>query len=161
MPYPTTTADPLPTISASDLIDPLLKVGDVMTPDPRTCSPVSTVLEAAMFMRDANCGVVPVTEAGRPVGVVTDRDIAMSLPDHEDDLARVPVSEVMTDPLVTVDRDATLESAVEKLGEEGVGSPSWWIPAGMLVGILSWTDLVPQVSECGIGRVVSRLVENR
>ena len=72
-------------------------------------------------MRDADCGVVPVTEAGRPVGVLTDRDIALALPDHEDDLApNAGRRRHETEPIVTVDRDATLDSAMERLGGEGV-----------------------------------------
>ena len=31
----------------------------------------------------------------------------------------------------------------------------------VLQGVLSWTDLVPYLSECGLGRVVSRIIENR
>ena len=148
-------------ISASDLINPLLKVADAMTPDPRTCSPASTVLEAALVMRDADCGVVPVTEAGRPVGLLTDRDIALALPDHETDLATTPVGDIMSRDLITVERDATLESAIEKLSGEGVRRVLVVDADGLLAGILSWTDLVPHLSERGIGWVVSRIVENR
>ncbi|MBX6315776.1 MAG: CBS domain-containing protein, partial [Isosphaeraceae bacterium] len=66
--------EPVPLVSPSDLVNPMLTVADVMTANPRTVSPYSTALEAVLVMRDANCGVLPVTEDGRPVGVVTDRD---------------------------------------------------------------------------------------
>lgn len=157
----TAVTEPLPLVSASDLINPLLKVSDVMTPAPRTCSPVSTVLEAALVMRDAECGVVPVTEAGRPVGLLTDRDIALALPDHEDDLARAPVGDIMTGEPVTVSSESGLETALDRLGGEGVRRVLVVDHDGLLVGILSWTDLVPHLSERGTGRVVSRIVENR
>jgi CBS domain-containing protein len=148
-------------VSPSDLINPLLKVGDAMTADPRTCSPASTVVEAVLVMRDADCGVIPVTEAGAPVGVLTDRDIALALPDHETDLARIPVTDLMTKDLVTVGRDDTIASAMEKLGGEGVRRLLVVDSEGRLVGVLSWTDLVPHVSERGLGQVVARLVEHR
>lgn len=156
-----TAAEPLPLVSAADLINPLLKVSDVMTTALRTCSPSSTVLEAALVMRDAGGGVVPVTDASRPVGLVTDRDIALALPEHEGELARMPIAEIMTQPVITVDRDATLDAAMERLGGEGVRRVLVVDSDGRLVGLLSWTDLVPHLSECGIGRVVSRIVENR
>jgi CBS domain-containing protein len=161
MPDTMTASDPLPLATASDLINPLLKVSDAMTPAPRTCSPASTVLEAALVMRDADCGVVPVTEAGRPVGVLTDRDIALAMPDHEDDLARTPVGDIMNRDLITVPRDSTLDSAMDRLGGEGVRRVVVVDDAGLLAGIVSWTDLVPHLSERGLGRVVSRIVENR
>ncbi len=161
MPDTTAVTDPMPLVSAADLVNPLLKVSDVMTPDPRTCSPASTALEAALVMRDAASGVVPVTEAGRPVGLLTDRDIAMALPDHPDDLARTAVEDIMTRDLVTVDRDATIETAMETLAGEGIRRVLVVNGDGRLVGILSWTDLVPHLSERGVGWVVSRIVENR
>jgi CBS domain-containing protein len=151
----------MPLVSASDLVNPLLKVSDVMTASPRTCSPASTVLEAALVMRDCGCGVMPVTDAGRPVGVLTDRDIALALPDRGKDLPGTPVGDVMSRQLVTVERDATLESALERLGAEGVRRVLVVGSDGLLVGVLSWTDLVPHLSEGGLGRVVARIVENR
>ena len=54
-----------------------LTAADVMTASPRTCSPFSTVLEAVMIFRDADCGAVPIVEDGKPVGVLTDRDVAL------------------------------------------------------------------------------------
>ena len=41
-----------------------LTAADVMTAAPRTCSRFSTVLEAVMIFRDADCGAVPVLEEG-------------------------------------------------------------------------------------------------
>ena len=64
----------------SDLVDRTLTVAQAMTAAPRTCSPVSTVLEAVMIFRDADCGVIPITDTGKPIGVLTDRDIALSDP---------------------------------------------------------------------------------
>ncbi|MHB1560223.1 MAG: CBS domain-containing protein [Isosphaeraceae bacterium] len=161
MPATVHATEPLPLVSASDLVNPLLKVADAMTANPRSCSPASTVLEAALLMRDADRGVVPVTDGGRPVGILTDRDVALALPDREARLATTPVSELMSDRLVTVDRDATIDSAMEKLGGEGIRRVLVVDADGLLAGILSWTDLAPHLSDRGVGRVVSRLVENR
>ncbi|MBV8228466.1 MAG: CBS domain-containing protein, partial [Planctomycetaceae bacterium] len=41
-----------------------LTAADLMTPSPRTCSPFSTVTEAALIFRDEDCGAVPVLEDG-------------------------------------------------------------------------------------------------
>ena len=57
---------------------------DLMTPNPRTCSPFSSVLEAVLIFRDADCGAGPVVDAGQPVGILTDRDVALALADHPD-----------------------------------------------------------------------------
>jgi CBS domain-containing protein len=119
------------------------------------------VLEAVMIFRDANCGVVPVTDAGKPVGVLTDRDVALALPSHESDLGRTPVCELMSKDVVTIDIDETLDAAMDKLGEYGICRLLVVDGNDLLQGILSWSDLVPHLTPCGLGRVVSRIVENR
>jgi CBS domain len=88
---PVSPAEPVPLLSPSDLVKPMLRAGDVLTAGSRTCSTASTVLEADLIFRDADCGIVPITEEGRPIGVLTDRDVALALPEHEDDLAATPV----------------------------------------------------------------------
>ncbi|MCL4487483.1 MAG: CBS domain-containing protein [Chloroflexi bacterium] len=50
---------------------------DIMTGSLATCSPLDTVAHAARLMRDRNIGDVLVTDDGRLVGIVTDRDIAL------------------------------------------------------------------------------------
>ena len=47
-------------ITPADRFNPLLTAADIMTAAPRTCSPFSTVLEAVLIFRDADCGLVPV-----------------------------------------------------------------------------------------------------
>ena len=82
---------------------------DLMTPAPRTCSTFSTVLEAVMIFRDADCGAVPVTENGEPVGILTDRDVALALIDKGGELPDLPVSDIMTRGVVSIPPDASLE----------------------------------------------------
>jgi len=153
--------EPVPLVTESDLVNPMLKVADAMTPAPRTCSTATTALEAVMIFRDEHCGMVPVTDAGKPVGILTDRDLALALPDHESDLGRTPVSELMKTEVVTIDLDETLETAMERLGGHGVRRLLVVDGNEVLQGVLSWTDLVPHLSDRALGRVVARIVENR
>jgi CBS domain-containing protein len=153
--------EPVPLVTPSDLINPMLKVSDAMKAGPRTCSPASTALEAVLIFRDADCGVIPVTQEGRPVGVITDRDIALALADHEADLARTPLEELMTPDVVTIAADAPLDAAVEALGGRGLRRLLVVDAQGQLVGVLSWIDLVPHLPERGLGHVVARIVDAR
>ncbi|MFD5912742.1 CBS domain-containing protein [Streptomyces massasporeus] len=51
-------------------------VRDIMTGDPVTVEPQTSVAEVARIMRDEDLGVVLVTDGERLRGVVTDRDMA-------------------------------------------------------------------------------------
>jgi CBS domain-containing protein len=104
--------------------------------------------------------MVPITDAGKPVGVLTDRDVALALARYEPNLGRVPVGELMTRDVVTIDLDETLDVAMDKLGDHAVRRLLVVNGEGILQGVLSWSDLAPHLTPTGLGRVVSRVLEN-
>ena len=147
-------------VTAADRINPMMTAADVMTAAPRTCSTFSTVLEAVLIFRDADCGLVPVLEDGKPVGVLTDRDVALALIDHRDALPAMSVAEIMTRGVVTVPPEASLDVVNEKFGEGGGVRRLLVVDSGgQLLGVISWSDLAPHVSERGIGGVAQQVVE--
>ncbi|PAB59453.1 CBS domain-containing protein [Anaeromicrobium sediminis] len=54
-----------------------MNIQDIMTTNVVTLCKTDTVAEAAKLMRQHRIGSIPVCENGKPVGVVTDRDIAI------------------------------------------------------------------------------------
>jgi CBS domain-containing protein len=56
-----------------------MKIKDIMTVDPKTCTPETSLATAAHLMLEGDCGILPVVEDGRIVGVVTDRDMYIAL----------------------------------------------------------------------------------
>lgn len=135
-----------------------LTARDVMTPSPRTCSNYSTSIEVAMIMRDADCGAVPVLEDGVPVGVVTDRDLALALTVYPD-VATRPVTDVMSRGVVTVGPDASLAEVREKMTTHAVRRVLVLDAAQNLIGIIAWADLAPVLSDRTVGSLVSEVVE--
>ena len=136
-----------------------LTASDLMTANPRTCSSFSTVLEAVLIFRDADCGAVPVLEDGKPAGVLTDRDVALALAAHGELLPGLPVSEIMTRGVVSVAPDDSLETVVERFGDEGVRRLLVMDAKGDLLGVIAWADLAPHVPHRTLGRAVDEVVE--
>ena len=132
---------------------------DLMTPAPRTCSTFSTILEAVMIFRDADCGAVPVTEDGKPVGILTDRDVALALIDKGAELLDLPVSDVMTKGVVSVNPDSTLDELETIFSEKAVRRLLVTDSSEQLIGIVAWSDVAPHISAQKLGRVVSDVVE--
>jgi CBS domain-containing protein len=96
-----------------------MKLRDVMTPNPRTLDSNATVQDAARVMRDADTGVVPIVENGKPVGLITDRDIVVR--GVADGAAPTrPVRELATDTLVTAEPDISTSEAAELMGQHQV-----------------------------------------
>ncbi len=144
---------------ATDVRDPQpLTAADVMTASPRTCSPFSTVLEAVLIFRDADCGAVPIVDANEPVGILTDRDVALALSDHPN-LAGLPVSEIMTKGAFTVAPGATLDQIQDQFREHEVRRLLVADSSGQLQGIIALADLAPYLADREVGLVVSDVVE--
>jgi CBS domain-containing protein len=132
---------------------------DVMNPGPRTCSRFSRVIEAVLIFKDEDCGMVPVVEEGKPVGVVTDRDIALALATY-DDLVDRPIEEIMITSVVTVPKTASIADVVRTFGREAVRRLLVVDENGLLVGVISWKDLCAEVTERAVGHVVTEVVES-
>jgi CBS domain-containing protein len=83
-------------------------------------SPDHTAQDAAHVMEDREVGCVLVTERGRPVGIVTDRDLVLRALDRGLDAARTPLKDVMTSPVVCVRDDESPLSAGATMRERSV-----------------------------------------
>ena len=115
-----------------------MNVRDVMTSNPRTVSPNDSIQAAARIMRDEDCGVVPVVDNGRPVGIVTDRDIVIrAVADGSSDKS---VRDIATTDLVFVKPDASTKDA-EKLMSQRQIRRLPVVEGDRLVGIVSLGDI--------------------
>jgi CBS domain-containing protein len=132
----------------ADSIDSPLTAADVMTPNPHTCSAYSSVLEAVLIFRDADCGAVPVVDGGQPIGILTDRDVALALAAYPD-VAKRPVADIMTKGAISIAPDAPLDVVRAKFGEHGVGRLLVLDAAGLLLGIVAWIDVAARALNGG------------
>jgi len=132
---------------------------DVMNPSPRTCSRFSKVIEAVMIFKDEDCGLVPVVEEGKPIGVVTDRDVALALATYED-LVNRPIENIMTTTLISVSPSTPVSEVVETFGREAVRRLLVVDDGGLLVGVIGWKDVCGEISDRAVGRVVTDVVES-
>jgi CBS domain-containing protein len=134
-----------------------LTAADVMTTAPLTCSRFSTVLEAVMIFREADCGAVPILQDGKPIAVLTDRDVALALSDYPD-LVNRPVSDVMSPGIVAVAPEDTLDQVCEALRTQSVRRLLVVGSEGHLRGIIGWADIAPVLSDRIMGRLVTDVV---
>jgi CBS domain-containing protein len=95
-------------------------VEDVMTEEVVTCSFGASLQTAAERMLSAGVGSVVVRRAGDPVGIVTETDALHAGAATGEPFTEIPVSEVLSHPLVTIGGDATVRRAVERMKDEDV-----------------------------------------
>ena len=96
-----------------------MRVGEFMTHQVVTAQPEDPVRAVGELMRDHNVGSVVVTDGERPVGVVTDRDLALLVVADGVD-ASEPVRDHMSRPLVTGEVEMDLEEAAALMVEHRI-----------------------------------------
>lgn len=117
-----------------------------------TIRPSDEVIRAAQLMRDKHVGYLVVVEPHavqgcvRAVGVLTDRDIVVSVVAAEVDPAAVRVGEIMTPSPVTVPETDSIERGLQELRRAGVRRLPVVDGDGKLVGVLSFDDLIEVIA---------------
>jgi YHS domain-containing protein len=95
-------------------------------------------------MVEFDCGEIPVVdgEAQRPIGVVTDRDIACRVVAQGRDPASLSARDCMTSPVVTVTPDTPIEECCRQMEARQIRRVPVVDEGGSCCGIVSQADLV-------------------
>ena len=126
------------------------RVRHLMTDSPRTCRVGESANDPARIMWEQDCGAVPVVDdAGRLVGIVTDRDICMAAYFRGAPLAAIPVASIMSTDLCTCQADDELRQAQALMRERQVNRLPVVTESGGLVGMLALCDLTQNLSRSG------------
>jgi signal-transduction protein with cAMP-binding, CBS, and nucleotidyltransferase domain len=118
-------------------------IGDVCTRPAVTVSREATIHEAAHRMRMRKVGaLVAVDAAERPLGILTDRDIAVKIVAEGRDPAKVLVGSVIRRNPAVIREDQGILEATKLLSRRGVRRLPVIARTGKLVGVVSLDDLL-------------------
>lgn len=127
-----------------------MTVMDLARSDVVTVPPAAGADSIAELMAEHSVGCVVVVENDRPVGLVTDRDLALSVLGGNGDVASLTASDVMTADPVTVDASDGIYQALGRASEAGVRRIPVVEHDGELAGIVTLDDFaVLLASELG------------
>ncbi len=129
-----------------------MKVKDLMTREPRTCSPDTTLAAAAHLMWDGDCGILPMVDDGELVGVVTDRDMYIALATQNARASHLRVGAVATKTVATCDPEDDVHAALATMKQARVRRLPVLGFGRTVMGILSINDILRVAGE---GRGVS------
>ncbi len=114
-------------------------------PAPRL-APNVTVHQAMQFLGRGRRGALVVVDGMRPVGIFTERDLVYRLPDglltSEAARRRTALREVMSTPVATIRRKASLREAIEAMDRGGYRHLVVVDGDERLQGLLTSSDLV-------------------
>jgi CBS domain-containing protein len=118
-----------------------LRVSDIMVKDVVTAKENDKIRDIAIRMYEKKIGsVVVVDDEGKPIGIVTERDlvyvVARALaPD-------TPVWMVMTEDPIVINENALVTEAMEKMRVQNIRHLPVVNAEGKLVGMISFRDIV-------------------
>jgi CBS domain-containing protein len=117
-----------------------LKTANVMVKKVITVDEKTSVQEAAKIMNQFEIGSVIITRKGKPIGIVTERDLLKRIISEGRNGKKAMVKEIMSSPLVVISPDTDLEEAACLMFEKKIKK----LPVteeNQLVGLLSLTDI--------------------
>ena len=137
-----------------------MRVDQLMTSDPKCCTPDMSIQEAAQLMIACDCGAIPVVESGdhtKPVGIITDRDIACRAVAEGKHPQQTKVSDCMTPSLACVSPDTSLEECCEIMEKNQLRRLLIADSQGGLRGIISQADIALHAGRNKAAEVVKRV----
>jgi CBS domain-containing protein len=121
-------------------------VREMCTSDVVCCRPQTSALEAARLMRHKHVGDVVVVddpiEERVPLGVVTDRDLAIEVLGDGRDAATTALSALVRSPVVIARDTEDVSVVIERMRTHGVRRVPVVDERGSLVGIVTLDDLL-------------------
>jgi len=91
-------------------------VNDFMRKSLITIEESASVQEAANRMKDKNISsLVVVDEIGRPLGLITERDLVRKVCIHDVSTSKLIIKEIMSSPLITIDSNSSASEAVDMM----------------------------------------------
>lgn len=123
-----------------------MNVSEIMTEATVTDAPDDTVAEAAAKMWQQQTGSLLVMEAGKLIGIVTERDVLQTVGEGNDPKS-MNLRDVMTTGVVTVKADATVQSAAEIMFEKWFRHLAVVDADGNVAGVISLRDLLTLVAD--------------
>ena len=131
-------------------------IREVMTSEVVTAAPERTVREIAELMRERNVGSVVIMDGDRPVGFVTDRDLALSVIADGRDFGD-HVADHASSPVIRAQPSMDVEEGAELMVRHGVRRLVV-VDGSRLSGIVTLDDLVARTGDAALAAALSTRV---
>lgn len=136
-----------------------MNVSEVMSSEVFVMSPDQSLRDAARSMADLDTGVLPIGEADRLVGIVTDRDIVIRGVAEELDPNNTPVRDVMSQGVCYCYEDEDVADVADQMAELQVRRLPVVNREKRLVGIVSLGDLAQRADTSLSGEALQGVSE--
>lgn len=117
-----------------------LKVGQVMSRQVVSLSPKDSLQQALSEMDKAHISSIVVTDQGKAVGILSERDLVQLALEHQQ-LAHIPLYDVMHSPVLTISNDSLILTALQQMEHHKVRRFIVSDAEGKVCGIITHHDI--------------------
>lgn len=118
-----------------------IEIRHIMVHKVITAKKEATVEDAVKLMNKHEIGCLVVVENGKPVGIVTERDLLKRVLAKSKELRNMNVMGIMSKPLISIEPKVLIEEAAKLMFQEEIKKLPV-VEKGKLVGLVSLTDLL-------------------
>lgn len=119
---------------------------EIMTASVQTADKEMSLRAVAELMRSGDCGSMPIVEAGKLVGIVTDRDIVVRAIAVGKG-AETKIGDVMTTEIFSVKPDDFVFEAIRLMGDKQIRRVPVTNENGELAGIIAMADIALEMED--------------
>lgn len=124
-----------------------MPVDDLARSEVVTAPKETAVGDVAQTMAEETVGSVVIVEDEKPVGIVTDRDLALRCVAEGSDSSDMTAENAMSEDIKTIERTAGFYEAVDRMSENSIRRLPVTDDSGELVGILTTDDLTELLAD--------------
>ena len=133
-----------------------ITVSSIMTPNVITVNEKQTLREGSKFMYQHNIGGLIVlmdtsnnetAEIDKPIGIITERDIARLVAFSSNLSTDTAISEVMSKPLITINQNSSIKEVTDLMQQNDIRRLPIVDNKGKLVGIITAKDILRSLME--------------
>jgi len=133
-----------------------ITVSSIMTPKVITVTEKQTLKELSKLMYQRNIGGIIVLkdilpndtlDLDKPIGIITERDIARLVAFSSNLSTDTPTSELMSKPLITINQNSSIKEATDLMQQNNIRRLPVLDNKGELVGIITAKDILKSMMD--------------
>lgn len=125
------------------------RLKEIMTRDVRTVEPTARLNEVARLMDELSVGMLPVSDNGRIIGTITDRDIVVNCVAKGGDINNLTARHAMTEGVETAYEDDSVDDAARLMGDKQIRRLVILNSQKEVTGMVAMADLATHVRSEG------------
>lgn len=120
-----------------------VKVKQLMSKNPYSVSTEKSLHDATRLMSAKNISCLVITEKGKPIGVLTERDLIKKVLAPDKDIDKLKIKDVMTKNVITISPEDDFVDVNKKMKSRHIRHLPV-VDEGKLVGVMTETDVMKE-----------------